>query len=67
MKLRDKYGWPLEMFSNRPVINFFRYLILTDVIATWRYRNWDGTGTDPGPVGNCQQAFQGTPKEPKNG
>ena len=49
MKLRDKYGWPVDIFSNRPITNFIRRILHTDYVATWRYRNWDGTGIDPGP------------------
>lgn len=51
MKLRDKYGWPIELIENRPIINFIRKLIHTDIIATFRYRAWDGTGIDPGSRG----------------
>lgn len=34
MKLRDKYGWPVVTVKGKCVLNFFRYLFLTDVIQT---------------------------------
>jgi hypothetical protein len=49
MILRDKYGWPVEVFGNRAIANIISRILHTDFVATWRYRNWDGTGIDPGP------------------
>jgi len=49
MEFRDKFGWPVELFIGRPITNFILLLIHTDVRATWRYRNWNGNGIDPGP------------------
>ncbi len=49
MKLRDKYGWPVEALGDIPIINLIHYILQTDVVATWRYRNWNGAGVDPGP------------------
>ncbi len=39
MELRDRYGWPVERFIGRPIINFIRLLIHTNLRATWKYRN----------------------------
>jgi hypothetical protein len=38
MKLRDKHGWPVERIKGRPIINFLRLLILTDVKQTLKRR-----------------------------
>lgn len=40
MKLRDRYGWPVTHFRNRPFVNFIRYLLHTNVRQTWRLRNF---------------------------
>lgn len=38
MKPRDKLGWPVEFVMGRPIMNFVRLLIHTDVIQTLRRR-----------------------------
>jgi len=38
MKLRDKYGWPVETITTRPVFNLLRLIIHTSVLKTWKYR-----------------------------
>lgn len=40
MKLRDKYGWPVTHFRGRPIVNFIRYLLHTNLRQTWRLRNF---------------------------
>jgi activator of HSP90 ATPase len=47
MKLRDKYGWPIELFIGKPITNFIRLLVHTNIRKTWRLRNWDGSGVEP--------------------
>ncbi len=39
MKPRDKYGWPVERIIGKPITNFIRLLIHTNLKATWKYRN----------------------------
>jgi hypothetical protein len=39
MVLLDKYNWPVETIKGRPVLNFFRLLLLTRKIVRGR---WDG-------------------------
>ena len=39
MKLRDKYGWPLERIRGRYIQNFVRMILHTDIIQTWRKRH----------------------------
>lgn len=39
MKLRDKLGWPVMTFKNKPVLNFFRYIIHFSIWQTFRLRN----------------------------
>lgn len=39
MKIRDKYGYPIERFKGRPITNLIRYLIHVDLLLTlhmWR-------------------------------
>lgn len=47
MKLRDQYGWPLELIEGKPITNFFRRLILTNLRMTWKWRN---SKTEEGPI-----------------
>ena len=44
MKLRDKYGWPVERIKGRPFVNFIRLLLHTNIKQTWKKRNikYDG-------------------------
>lgn len=39
MKIRDKYGWPVEIVPGKYVHNFLRYLFVGDLKQTWRRRN----------------------------
>jgi hypothetical protein len=39
VKLRDKYGWPVERVIGAPVKNFIRLLIHTSIRQTLRWRN----------------------------
>lgn len=41
MKIRDSLGWPVETFKNRPILNFFRYLLHGSLYQTIKLRNWD--------------------------
>jgi hypothetical protein len=49
MILRDKFGWPVELIEGRPILNFFRRLLVTSVRRTWAMRNegWPQAKTDP--------------------
>ena len=38
MYYRDKYGWPVETIKGRPIVNFIRRLIHTNIRTTWHYR-----------------------------
>jgi hypothetical protein len=38
MTLRDKYGWPVETFKGRPITNFIRYALHTNIWQTWKRR-----------------------------
>lgn len=38
MKFRDRDGWPVERFIDRPFTNFIRLLLHTSIRKTWRYR-----------------------------
>lgn len=51
MKLRDRYGWPLELYAGKPITNFFRRLILTDIRQTWAKRRCNAIVTDYHPDG----------------
>lgn len=42
MTLRDSWGWPVERFKGRPIINLIRLLLHTDIRWTWRRRAWVG-------------------------
>ncbi len=53
----DKYGWPVEFVIGRPVLNFFRLLILTDIGMTWKWgRNakWESGGNVLQDVGSSK-------------
>lgn len=39
MKIRDKYGWPVEIRKGRHIHNFFRYLFVGNLRQTWRRRH----------------------------
>lgn len=39
MKPREKDGWPVEKITGRPITNFFRVLLYTNIIQTIRLRN----------------------------
>jgi len=39
MKLRDKYGWPIETVKGNHVVNFFRTLFLINLRKTYNKRN----------------------------
>lgn len=34
-RLRDKYGWPVERISGKPVTNLIRVLLHTSLKETW--------------------------------
>ena len=57
MICRDKYGWPVELIIGRPVTNFIRLLIHTNIWQTWHWRDPkhdDGIVTDTvAGVGSC--------------
>ncbi len=36
---RDYLGWPVEYIKGRPITNFIRFILHTDVNQTWRLRN----------------------------
>jgi hypothetical protein len=38
MKLRDKYGWPVERIKGRPITNIIRLIIHTSIKQTLRAR-----------------------------
>lgn len=38
MKLRDRWGYPVLTIRGRRVLNFFRYLLHTDIVQTWKRR-----------------------------
>jgi hypothetical protein len=38
MKLRDKYGYPVEIVRGRHITNFLRYLFITNIKQTWKRR-----------------------------
>lgn len=38
-QLRDKYGWPVERVTGRPVLNFIRLLIHANLRRTWKQRH----------------------------
>lgn len=38
MKLRDKYGWPVEVTRGHHINNFIRLLIHTNLKETWKRR-----------------------------
>lgn len=57
MKFRDVYGWPVGLFIGKPVVNFIRLLIHTDIIQTWKLRMYDdGVTTGIEYDVNCGQA-----------
>ena len=33
----DKWGFPVELFENRPVTNLIRIVIHTSIYQTWKY------------------------------
>lgn len=37
MILRDKLGWPVEFFKNRPITNIIRAILHTNIKQTIRY------------------------------
>ena len=37
MKLRDRYGWPVERIKGRPITNAIRLLLHTSLWQTWRW------------------------------
>lgn len=39
MKFRDKYGWPVERIIGKPITNFIRLMIHTNIRKTWEQRN----------------------------
>ena len=55
MILRDNLGWPMEYIKGRPITNFLRALIHTDVIVTWRRRKdgWPQAGASSADVCGC--------------
>lgn len=36
--IRDSYGWPVELFKDRPITNFIRLLIHGSINKTWSLR-----------------------------
>ena len=38
MIMRDKYGWPVEVFIRRPFTNLIRYILHTNIRQTLRLR-----------------------------
>jgi hypothetical protein len=62
MILRDRFGWPVELVEGRPVLNFFRRLLVTSPQKTWAMRRegWPVSG-----VADNTQA--GTPQQSKGG
>ncbi len=39
MKLRDKYGYPVEVIKGKPIINLIRLIIHTNIKQTWKRRH----------------------------
>lgn len=39
MKLRDKYGYPVERIKGKKLTNFIRLLIHTNIKQTWKRKN----------------------------
>lgn len=42
MRFRDKQGWPIEQYKNKPILNLIRIFIHADIRATWKLRKWNG-------------------------
>lgn len=38
-QLRDKYGWPVERISGRPITNAIRLILHTNLRRTWQQRH----------------------------
>jgi hypothetical protein len=55
MILRDSYGWPVELVRGRPVLNFFRRILVTSWRATWKHRRegWPKVTLDPSVGVSC--------------
>lgn len=43
MILRDKLGWPVEFYKNRPITNIIRALLHTNIKQSYRYYNYERT------------------------
>ena len=41
MKLRDKYGYPVERIKGRPFTNFMRCIFQCNPFVTWKRRKDD--------------------------
>lgn len=41
MKLRDKYGYPIERIKGKSFTNFMRCIINCNLLATWKRRKVD--------------------------
>jgi len=39
LKLREKYGWPVEFIKGRPITNIIRAILHTNIRMTWKHRN----------------------------
>lgn len=46
-KFRDKLGWPVERIIGRPITNFLRLLIHTNIRRTWIMRNHNDMPSQP--------------------
>ena len=65
---RDKWGWPLELYTGKPITNLFRILIYTNLKKTLTYREskidqYDNTQNCPTTAPQVSPGHGSSPQE----
>lgn len=55
MICRDYLGWPLEYIKGRPITNFIRMLLHTNIKQTWKLRH-KKDDFEARPIPNCDSS-----------